>query len=115
MGSEMCIRDRAVVSRGTTAGGGSGDAVVFTHDARMQWPSIVVMTPEQVSSVRKDVRCPVLVVLGSTGLPGLQGDANDGTTPSWRVVNLPGSHHPHADPETADAVSEAVLSFVSST
>jgi len=100
---------RAVVPQETDDG-----SVVFSHDPRLHLRSILFMSNEQVAALQRDVQCPVLVVLGKNGFP-FDDEWLDRMQENLRpqtVVKLPGSHHLHADPETADAVTETVKQFL---
>mmetsp|Transcript_20544 Transcript_20544/g.35032 ORF Transcript_20544/g.35032 Transcript_20544/m.35032 type:complete len:101 (+) Transcript_20544:367-669(+) len=99
------------------------------------------MTDAQVESLHSAIRCPVLVILGENGYPmdptrverihthyyhsssstsSSTSHSNDnnnnktkeGDEEQLRVVTLPGSHHLHADPATADRVVECITKFV---
>lgn len=94
----------------------SADAgVTFAHDRRAQLPSPLYLTEAQVQAFFEATRCPVLVLRAEGGLAfpedkvasrmaAFGGDA--------RQQHVPGHHHMHADPETAKAVSDAVLAFL---
>ena len=96
----------------SAAAGAAG--VVYTHDTRLQWPSLLFMTDQQVLAIQSAIQCPVLVILGDEGMPALPKMlqvCQDSLRPA-KAVTLPGSHHLHADPETAGAVCETVLDFL---
>jgi hypothetical protein len=92
----------------------------FRHDPRLQLPSIQYCTVEQVQSIYTNLQhCPVLLVLAQDGMPLDQRTNEERTVQEqWlqqsnvRHVTLPGSHHFHADPETADAVVRNVANFL---
>jgi pimeloyl-ACP methyl ester carboxylesterase len=90
--------------------------VQFRHDPRLHLPPIQYFTPEENDGLYEDVQCPTCVLLGEDGWPlgekRLQR-ARELLQPAVFEV-LPGSHHLHADPNTADRVAEAVLEFLDS-
>lgn len=92
-----------------------GDEFTFAHDRRAQLPSPLYLTEAQIQAFSAATRCPVLVVRATDGLAfpedrvasrmaAFAGDA--------RQLLVPGHHHMHADPETAKAVADAVVSFL---
>ena len=85
----------------------------FLHDARLMWPSLQYMTQEQIQSILEAVECPVCILAAEDGYP-FEKDRIDrvvtALNPEIHKI-LPGSHHFHADPDTADAVAEAVYEF----
>jgi pimeloyl-ACP methyl ester carboxylesterase len=97
----------------SSGGGGSIQGFKFQHDARMLWPTLQYMTVEQIQSIMEAVECPVCILDAKDGYPFAQ-DRIDRTImalePQIYKV-LPGSHHLHADPDTADAVVDAVHEF----
>ncbi len=89
----------------------------FLHDQRLKLPSIIYLTQEQVDEIYKSVAestTMVCVILANDGMPfppHMTSHVQETLQPStWKV--LPGSHHFHADPESASAVAEAVVSFL---
>lgn len=123
---------RAMVMRGTKSvdgqpfgetkeGGSARDegpaAVQFRHDPRFTWPSIQYMTWEQNEGI--------LEALHKTGIDVCLIQADAGWPVDDHIMNrvaevlqpkffrkLPGKHHFHADPETAEAVCDAVIEFL---
>jgi hypothetical protein len=86
----------------------------FRHDPRLQWPSIQYCTNEQVEAIYQDIKCPVALLLATDGWP-FDSVRHERTIELLRptmLQTLPGSHHFHADPETADAVVAAVANFL---
>ena len=88
--------------------------VVFRHDPRLQWPSLHYFTQDQVDQLYKDVQCPVCLLQAIDGWPS---DAWD--VPSIQQLLQPsvhkmlaGSHHFHADPDTAPAVCDEIIDFL---
>jgi hypothetical protein len=99
----------------TTSPAESG-GVQFRHDPRLQWPSLQYWTIEQVEAVYYDIQCPTAVILAQSGWP-FDPEQKQRTIELLQPVvceTLPGSHHFHADPDTADAVSDTVIKFVAS-
>uniref|UniRef100_A0A7S3L5U5 AB hydrolase-1 domain-containing protein n=1 Tax=Amphora coffeiformis TaxID=265554 RepID=A0A7S3L5U5_9STRA len=95
--------------------GSDSGALKFRHDPRLLWPSLQYFTPEQVDAVFDDVQCPTALILAEDGWP-FDEDRAKATVERLKPVvytTLPGSHHFHADPETADRVAEEVISFLS--
>jgi len=103
----------------------------FQHDPRLLWPSITYFTPEQSEAVYNDIResdCQVCLLRAEDGWPffedEFQKSSNPGTPqPITReqmlallqpavCKTLPGSHHFHADPDTAEQVAYEVISFL---
>eukprot|EP00545_Synedropsis_sp_CCMP1620_P000890 CAMPEP_0119006482 /NCGR_PEP_ID=MMETSP1176-20130426/2317_1 /TAXON_ID=265551 /ORGANISM="Synedropsis recta cf, Strain CCMP1620" /LENGTH=305 /DNA_ID=CAMNT_0006958395 /DNA_START=66 /DNA_END=979 /DNA_ORIENTATION=- len=92
--------DRALSSDET------GNGLTFQHDVRLQWPSLLYMTTEQVEAMQVAVQCPTYLMLAEDGWP-YDADMLESTKERLQPTRfdvLPGSHHFHADPDTADAV-----------
>ena len=88
----------------------------FRHDQRLMWPSLQNFTEEQIGIISRDVQCPTCVLLGVDGWPiedKRKSQLQENLHPSV-FVTLPGSHHLHADPDTADAVTSEIVSFLQS-
>ncbi len=109
-----------LVVRGTTAVVPNGDTVVgyqFRHDPRLQLPSVHYCTVEQVQAMYSDIQCPVALLLAQDGWPmspdkkQRETEIHEHLTPQV-FVTLPGSHHFHSDPDTAEAVVETVVNFL---
>ena len=85
----------------------------FHHDTRMLWPTLQYMTKEQIQSIMEAVECPVCILDAKDGYPFAQDriDRTIQTLEPQTYKVLPGSHHLHADPDTADAVVDAVHEF----
>ncbi|CAJ1934682.1 unnamed protein product [Cylindrotheca closterium] len=89
--------------------------VRFRHDPRFNLPPLQLNTMEQVDVYWSQIRSKTLWLRAIDGWPfptaftdraeAILGDL--GT-----VRYLPGSHHFHADPDTADQVGRAVLEFI---
>jgi hypothetical protein len=98
------------------------DGYQFRHDPRLQWPSIQYCTNEQLESIYANIHCSVvLLLLAQDGWPIVQSSSDDNDSynnttqqqvrmklllqPTPLIIQtLPGSHHFHADPDTAEAV-----------
>jgi len=111
-----------LASHDATKGGGKElpseyeGPVVFRHDARLTWPSLQYFSKDQVQALYRDVQCPTCLILADDGWPedDWSGDAINNLLQPKVMKSLPGSHHFHMDPDTADAVSEAVIDFLRS-
>ena len=90
----------------------------FRHDPRLQLPSIQYCTVEQVEAMYTNIQCPVALLLATDGWP-MSNDKEEATVQHQKYIQpkvfttLPGSHHFHSDPDTADAVVEVVSNFLS--
>jgi len=104
---------RELVARATKNDVG-GNGITFQHDPRLLWPSILYMTPSQVESLQRSVQCPTALLLAEDGWPFDE----QMLTPTRQRLQpklfdiLPGSHHFHADPNTADSVARSVIKFL---
>mmetsp|Transcript_61515 Transcript_61515/g.181809 ORF Transcript_61515/g.181809 Transcript_61515/m.181809 type:complete len:369 (-) Transcript_61515:1559-2665(-) len=112
--AEVMVRRAAVPAPSNMNDSHSAEAPVkFRHDPRLQWPSLQYFTREQVQQLYRDIQCPVCVLRAEDGWPfdrQSRDDVNQFLDPTIHV--LPGSHHFHADPDTAPAVIEEVLKFI---
>ncbi|CAB9516477.1 Serine hydrolase-like protein DDB_G0286239 [Seminavis robusta] len=94
-----------------------GTQVQFLHDYRLTWPSLMYMTHTQVAALQQAVRdCPTCILLAEDGWP-FEQERLDGVKERiqpQQFAILPGSHHFHADPASADLVSEHILQFLES-
>ena len=85
----------------------------FRHDARMMWPSLQYLTAEQIESILERVDCRVCLLAAEDGYPFPQERIDRALAhlePEMYEV-LPGSHHFHADPDTAGAVVDKICEF----
>jgi len=85
----------------------------FRHDMRLMWPSLQYLTTEQIQSILDKVDCPVCLLAAHDGYPFAR-DRIDRVLKALKpqiYEILPGSHHLHADPESADAVVDQVYEF----
>lgn len=88
--------------------------VAFRHDPRLQWPSVQYFTPEQAMALYNDIQCPTALLLAEDGWPFEADKLQAGLDllrPSL-YQRLPGSHHFHADPDSAEAVAAHVIEFL---
>jgi pimeloyl-ACP methyl ester carboxylesterase len=112
-GDQSLSKDAAtlMVKRGSVS---VGEGVRFCHDARLQWPSLQYFTTEQTEALYKDIQCPTALILAKSGWP-FDEDRQNRTLELLRPVHyttLAGSHHFHADPDTAESVAQEVLRFL---
>jgi len=85
----------------------------YRHDARLMWPSLQYLTAEQIDAIMSGIQCPVCILAAEDGYPFANDRirrAVDKLKPEV-LETLPGSHHLHADPDTADAVVDRVYDF----
>ena len=86
----------------------------FCHDPRLQWPSGQFLSWEQTQALYADISCPTALVLADHGWP-FDADKMETCLKLLQpqvYTTLPGSHHFHADPESAPRVAETVHSFL---
>ena len=85
--------------------------VQFRHDPRLQWSPLQFHTWQQADQFFAEIRCPYIWFRAEHGWPFSQDvvDRVKSVRPPELYKILPGSHHFHADPETADTISQAVL------
>jgi pimeloyl-ACP methyl ester carboxylesterase len=86
----------------------------FQHDPRLQWPSLLYMTHDQVEALQCAVQCPTALLLAQDGWP-FDETQREGVLQRLRPIlydTLPGSHHFHADPDQADEVARRVEQFL---
>lgn len=92
--------------------------LIFQHDSRFAWPSIQYYTQEQNEGIFRTLggsRVDTCILLAVDGWP-FPKDVSDKAFELIRprmLRTLPGSHYLHADPETAPAVLDSVLEFLS--
>jgi pimeloyl-ACP methyl ester carboxylesterase len=84
--------------------------VQFIHDPRLHLPPLMLNTMEQVDVYWKQVQCPTLWLRADDGWPFPKAmlDRAEQHLTLGHVQYLPGSHHFHADPDSADAVAHAI-------
>jgi pimeloyl-ACP methyl ester carboxylesterase len=90
----------------------------FIHDPRLSWPSLQYLTPDQVLGVYDAIHCPTALLLAHSGwpidtdqYPQQREQIRQRLRPAY-IESFPGSHHFHADPETAPPVIQAVIDCV---
>ena len=124
-GEQYISREAAerLVVRGTRPVGAAGAAVTaagaveFSHDKRLQWPSLSYFSEAQVLSIMRSVTAPVKILKAEDGWP--PGDAVDGgetererrmeALERVEVVEVKGSHHCHADPGTVEECGREIV------
>jgi pimeloyl-ACP methyl ester carboxylesterase len=111
---QMVLRGSRPVASALNDDGSTGTGLQFRHDPRLQWPSLQFFSYEQTEAVYQDIQCPTALVMAESGWPFGDAELERMLTllkPAM-VEKLPGSHHFHADPETADSVTAKVLQFL---
>jgi pimeloyl-ACP methyl ester carboxylesterase len=86
----------------------------FRHDARLLWPSLQYLSSDQIDYIMKEVEAPVCILSAEDGYP-FEKDRIDRAIQNLKpkiCKTLPGSHHLHADPDTADAVVDTIYDFL---
>ena len=84
----------------------------FTTDRRLRTFSSLRMTESQVKAFLQAITCPTIVIIADNGYEMMKKNAELRLT--WisnaKLVNSPGSHHPHLD--NPAAVSVHILRFI---
>jgi pimeloyl-ACP methyl ester carboxylesterase len=104
----------AIVSRGTRSPNASSSSVEFTHDKRLQWPSLIYFTLDHVITILSSITSPTLIIKAKDGWPVGTGDertARMNALKHGEVVEVRGSHHCHADGDTVEETSDAINRF----
>jgi pimeloyl-ACP methyl ester carboxylesterase len=102
-----------------TDGNNPRDGVQFIHDNRLKHHHLMIHTVEEVDGYWKNLQCPVYCLMAQEGWPF----HHERMARSYRWVgnppaavlsvhSLPGSHHFHADPATAEIVAETILQYI---
>ncbi|KAL3902800.1 MAG: hypothetical protein SGILL_010692, partial [Bacillariaceae sp.] len=91
--------------------------IQFMHDQRLKHSEIALHSPAQLQGYWKSIQCPMYCLIAKDGwpFPGTiveRAHARVRQKGNLTVDALPGSHHFHADPDTAMAVAEAVVDFI---
>ena len=89
-------------------------SVSFRHDPRLMWPSLQYTTQEQLNAFWDNIICPTMLVEAQDGWP-ISSSLRDAAEAKLKLrtrTTLPGSHHNHADPETATEVIDEVKRFL---
>lgn len=89
----------------------------FQHDQRLKWTSIVFLAKEHVVQIYSDVgssSTKTCVLLGADGMPFDEKSLAicQNTLKPTVMKTLPGSHHFHMDPDSADDVAKEVIEFL---
>ena len=116
--TELVLRGTRPAVRSDTEDDGTerfpDSALQFVHDPRLQWPSVQFFTSDQTEGLYQAIQCPTAFLTAEDGWP-FEADklqrCLDLLQPQL-FVKLPGSHHFHADPDTAPQVAEHVLRFL---
>jgi len=84
----------------------------FKHDNRLLWPSIQYLTQDQIQCILEQVECPVCILAAQDGYPFAK-DRIERVISTLEPIHktLTGSHHLHADPDTAQAVVDEICHF----
>jgi pimeloyl-ACP methyl ester carboxylesterase len=88
--------------------------VQFRHDPRLQWPSLQFFTQDQTDGVYRDIQCPTALITAVHGWP-FSEEIRNRTLELLKPVHqitLPGSHHFHMDPDTAQSVVAQAAQFL---
>jgi hypothetical protein len=94
----------------------SSSAVVFSHDQRLKWPSIQYFSKEQTDAIYHNIHCPTCLLIAKDGI-FVPNDGVEITNAQQNIKNISiekasGSHHFHADPDTAEDVANHVTDFI---
>jgi pimeloyl-ACP methyl ester carboxylesterase len=95
----------------------NGDKIQFIHDQRLKHSPIFLHSPDQLEGVWKSIQCPMYCLVAKDGWPFPSGILQRAyshvqQTGHLTVDTLTGSHHFHADPETAMAVAKAIATYI---
>ena len=90
-----------------------GGRVRLRTDARLLRPSPVRLCPEQLSAMLRALRCPVLLVEGTTGILGDRPRACRARAEVAHLTRrvLPGGHHLHLEPAAAEEVARVIADW----
>ncbi len=89
----------------------------FRHDQRLNWPSMLYLTEDQLKQMYKDVakqNTSVCLLLAIEGMP-FPSDKIAVVTGLLKTAvykKLPGSHHFHSDPDDVGDVVDAIFSWL---
>ncbi|KAL3915597.1 MAG: hypothetical protein SGILL_005576 [Bacillariaceae sp.] len=91
--------------------------VHFIHDPRLKYSPVLLHTRDQVEGFWKAIQCPVLFLVAEDGWPfpsALMEQCQAWVRHKGNLTfkKLHGSHHFHADPDTADAVAKTAVEFI---
>ena len=95
----------------------SGNKIEFIHDQRLKHSEIILYSPAQLEGFWKSLQCPMYCLVAKDGWPFPGSILHKAHTHVRQkglltVDKLPGSHHFHADPDTAMAVAKAVVEYL---
>jgi len=110
--TEMVLRGSEPARDDGAEEGSTG--IRFRHDPRLQWPSLLYFSVDQTNAIYQDVRCPTALYTAREGWPfeeDVMGRVEELLKPVAHEI-FPGSHHFHADPDTAQAVIDACTRFL---
>ena len=104
---------RALVERGSIIK--DDGRLQFRHDQRLHWPSMLFLTETQLKQIYKDIAnqktstCMLIAIEGMP-FPPDKIAAVESLLKLDICKSLPGSHHFHSDPDSVDAVADAIVS-----
>lgn len=89
----------------------------FRHDPRLNWPSMLFLTEDQVKQLYKDIvkqNTSVCLLLAIEGMPFPPDKIAIVTSLLKPTVyqRLPGSHHFHSDPDNVGEVADTIFSWL---
>lgn len=94
------------------------EGVELRGDPRLFASSAVRLSQADVETVLSAIRCPVLNIWATEGSLRARPGAADlvrragELIPGYEMIRLPGDHHFHLDPATAQPMADAVLDFL---
>jgi len=106
---------RALVKRGSVMK--DDGRLLFRHDQRLHWPSMIYLSETQVKQMHKDVAnqktstCLLTAIDGMPFPPDKLSLVRSLLKPDM-YKSLPGSHHFHSDPESFEGVADAIISWL---
>lgn len=106
---------RALVERGSTIM--DDGRLQFRHDQRLNWPSVLFLTENQLMQMYKDVvnqktsTCLLTAIDGMPFPPDKVSIVRNLLKPDM-YKSLPGSHHFHSDPDGVDGVVDAIITWL---
>lgn len=94
------------------------EGVRMRGDARLFASSAMKFTPKQVEVVLASIQCAVLNIWAEGGIKATRPKTleiaalAENLIGDYAVLDLPGDHHFHLDPDVAQRIAEAVLDFL---
>ena len=82
---------------------------LWRHDEKLQGQSLYRMSPQHAQSIRENIECPHLVVLGKNGFPYLRQEL-EGEKSCVEITTVEGGHHCHL--ESSSRVSSLIFALV---